>query len=120
VLWLFLGPGEHCLGASAAIMGIVGFFAVCYPRNDVRLFWLFIIKWGTCAVSAYWIILLYFLLDLWGLASGGGRVANAGHVGGLLCGLITGIVLLWFNVIRSEAEEDNLFQLLHLRPYPEE
>lgn len=120
VLWVLLGPGDYCLGASGAIMGVAGFFAVYYPRNDVRMFWIFIIKWGTFALPAYWLILLYFLFDLWGLASGSGHVANAGHIGGLLCGLLAGGLLLHYNLVRSEAEEDNLFQLLRLRPYAEE
>src|SRR5262249_12379825 len=39
LLWLAVGRGDACLGASAAIMGMCGMFMVLYPLNAVHVYW---------------------------------------------------------------------------------
>ncbi|MEM6749502.1 MAG: rhomboid family intramembrane serine protease, partial [Planctomycetota bacterium] len=44
------------VGASGAIMGVVGAFAVMYPLNEVRVFyWVTYFLTGTFEISAYWV-----------------------------------------------------------------
>ena len=71
LLWLATDGGEASLGASGAIMGVVGMFLVYYPKNDVSVFlWFFGPRTFQC--SAYWIILMYVGFDLLAFSSGSG------------------------------------------------
>jgi membrane associated rhomboid family serine protease len=81
--WLVLGSGEAAVGASGAIMGIVGMFFVLYPKNDVSVFY-WLLRPGSFSLSSYWLILLYLGFDLWGLLSEGEGVAYMAHLAGAL------------------------------------
>ena len=116
-LWLLIGGGRSCLGASAAIMGIVGLFLVFYPRNDIKLvWWFYTIEVDSYYISAFWIILLYVALDLIGAI----RFGNAGigflaHLVGAGIGLVIGIVTLKQGWIEPVYEEENLLQFLGMQ-----
>jgi membrane associated rhomboid family serine protease len=93
-VYLLLTPKTMipCIGASGAIFGVVGAYALLYPRNQVRmLYWLGWFFAGTFHVSAMWIVGFWLVeqVFLWYLMSeilggGLGGVAYAAHVGGLL------------------------------------
>ena len=112
LLWYMTGPGQASLGASGAIMGVVGMFLVLYPPNDVTCFWMFFLRIGTFSISSYWLILLYILFDVWGLASDQGGTNYVAHVGGMVMGVgvITGLVMA--GLIRSEPTEENLLEIM--------
>ncbi|MHC4402869.1 MAG: rhomboid family intramembrane serine protease, partial [Planctomycetota bacterium] len=55
--WLVFGSGEPLVGASGAIMGVVGVFFVLYPRNDVSVFYWFLVVVGTFRCPSMGIIL---------------------------------------------------------------
>lgn len=88
-------PLRPCVGASAAISGVIAFYGVTYPR--VRLgfmFWLFFMpRWIRMpAVVAF---VLYFGLQIWGASqqmAGFGNVSHLGHVGGVAVGLVAALI----------------------------
>lgn len=110
--WLADGPA---VGASGAIMGIVGMFVVFYPRNDVSVwYWLFY-QGGTFEVSAYVVIAVYFAFDLWGFVSGGDTgVAYLAHVVGLLTGFAIASAMVLTGLCPSDDDEENLYEALGL------
>ena len=71
------------LGASGAIMGILGCLTFLRPNMVVFLWFVPMKMWVACIV---WI-----LIDLFGLA--GPQVASAAHLGGIFVGLVLGYFL---------------------------
>jgi len=116
-LWLLIGGGRSCLGASAAIMGIVGLFLVFYPRNDIKLvWWFYTIEVDSYYISAFWIILLYVALDLIGaIWFGNAGIGFLAHLAGAGIGLAIGIATLKQGWIEPVYEEENLLQLLRMQ-----
>lgn len=119
--WYLTGPGEASLGASGAIMGIIGLFLVLYPRNEISCFYFFGIPRlsGTFSVSAYWIILLYILFDVWGLARSGGSTNYVAHLSGMVAGFATGFALVRTGLVRSDRGEQNLLEAMGWMRKPE-
>jgi membrane associated rhomboid family serine protease len=117
VLWLGIGGGRSCLGASAAIMGIVGLFLVFYPRNDIKMVWWFYgIEVDHYYISAIWIILLYVAMDLIGaIWFGNAGIGFVSHLAGALMGFLIGIIALKQEWIEPVYEEENLLQFLGMQ-----
>jgi membrane associated rhomboid family serine protease len=114
--WMLLGEGEVLVGASGAIMGIAGIFFVLYPRNEVRAFYIFFIRFGAFTVASFLIVLIFMGLDLLGVAFGsGGGVAYICHLGGELVGIGLALGLLALGIVESEPGEENLLQCLGLQ-----
>ena len=118
VLWVLLGGGP-ALGASGAIMGILGMFIVFYPRNDVTIFYWIWYACDTFSVSAYFVIIAYFLFDLWGtMTDGGGGVAYLAHILGSVTGFGLGTLLALSGLVESDDNEQNIFEATGLRTHP--
>jgi membrane associated rhomboid family serine protease len=49
--WLLLGNGIPMIGASGAIMGIIGIFLVLFPRNDVTVLFYWRSLWHRCGLG---------------------------------------------------------------------
>lgn len=110
--------GDPAIGASGAVNGMVGFFLVLYPLNAISCFFLVHLRGGVFSVSAVWIVLLWFLFDVWGAAAGSGGVAYWAHIGGFLAGVASGVVCLltgWLPVGRGEK---TLLEVLGVMPEP--
>ncbi len=116
IVYLMFGPEIPVLGASGAIMGVMGAFLMLYPRNDVCCAWGLLLAYGVTRISCYWPLGAYFLLDLWGTLRGGGAIAHISHVAGFTFGAAVLGVLLWRGWVASRASEENLLQVLHLQP----
>ncbi len=90
-----------CVGASGAIFGVVGAYAILYPRNEVKMFyWIGWIWAGTFHIRAMWIIGFWFLeqIGMYFLMKGmgGGGVAHAAHLGGGIVGVAVAILVRSF------------------------
>src|SRR5438477_524842 len=71
IAWLILGKGQPMIGASGAIMGIVGIFFILYPNNDVTCWYgLGFGFWGEINLASWLLILFYFGCDLFGALYG--------------------------------------------------
>jgi len=119
LLWVFLGGGP-ALGASGAIMGILGMFIIFYPRNNVTVFFWIWYASDTFEISAYFVIVAYFLFDLWGTMTDGGDggVAYLAHILGSVTGFGLGTILALSGMVRSDHNEQNIFEAIGLRKHP--
>ncbi len=81
------------LGASGAISGVVGAYAVFFPRHNVRmLVWMFLFA-NVYRIPAVWWIGIWFAEQVFFSFQGIGGVAYAAHIGGFLAGLaVAGLV----------------------------
>ncbi len=91
-------PGSHVpmIGASGAIAGVLGAYAVLYPRANVHVFVWIVIFFRIVNVPAWMLLGLWFAMQLVsGLEQGRGSpgVAFWAHVGGFVTGMILVIVL---------------------------
>jgi membrane associated rhomboid family serine protease len=115
--WLLLGHGPEVVGASGAIMGLVGVFLVLFPKNDVTvLYALSLGRAGSVSVPAFLVILSYMVSDLLGAAFGSGPVAYVAHLVGLFAGAALACVLVGWGWVRSERYEENLLQAVGMLP----
>jgi membrane associated rhomboid family serine protease len=98
------------IGASGAISGVLGFYFVWFPRNQVRLLVLvFPFFMDVFVVSARLVLSMYLVLDNLlpfilsrGIESGG--VAHGAHIGGFIAGVATAWLSERRDVRRSPAE----------------
>jgi membrane associated rhomboid family serine protease len=79
------------VGASGAIAGVLGAYAVLYPRARVvtaviLIFFITLIELPALAVLGIWFVLQVVTASLQPL--GGGGVAYFAHIGGFLFGLV--------------------------------
>lgn len=95
-------PAVGCVGASGAICGIMGMAAVMYPINRVHCcwFWNIYTKAVSFAIPAWLLILVWFILDIYGIMKGVGHVAYASHIAGTLTGAGAAYIALEMKIIR--------------------
>lgn len=75
------------IGASGAIAGILGAYALLFPRARVRTLIFLIFYIDVVSIPAGLILGLWFLLQILNVGMGGG-VAWFAHIGGFLAGLV--------------------------------
>jgi rhomboid family protein len=115
---------QLAVGASGAINGVVGMFVVWYLLNDISClyaYWFFTRgDAGTFSVSSYWMILLWFAFDVWGVFRGGGPVDYVAHVAGFVAGFALAVGLLLTGLVEMERGERSLVQVLSGSEFDEE
>lgn len=84
---ILITPSEIALGASGAIMGLLGAFAYTFPNMQ------FYIIPFPFPIKAKWLAVIFALIDLFGGISGIGGIAHFAHLGGLVTGLI--LMVVW-------------------------
>jgi membrane associated rhomboid family serine protease len=82
------------IGASGAISGVMGAYAVLYPRaNVLMLFFVFLLPVPAFLVLGYWFV-LQFIEGVGGLgAAASGGVAWWAHIGGFLMGVLIALMV---------------------------
>ena len=116
IVWSLVADGP-AIGASGAIMGMMGLFIIFYPRNDVSVgYWIWFHFFGSFQVSAYVVLVTYFIFDLWGLMTNGDSgVAYLSHISGFIAGFVIASGLALTGLIESDECEQNLFESLAKR-----
>jgi len=132
VLGVFAGiahlvfQGGAAIGASGAIMGIVGIYLVFFPTNDITCYFVFIFFLRPIVreftVSSYWMILFWLAFDIFGAIIQGGTVAYFAHLGGFAVGFGSAILMLKMKwVVMEDRYEKSLLRMWKERnePVPE-
>jgi len=112
IVWSLVADGP-AIGASGAIMGMMGLFIIFYPRNDVSVgYWIWY-TYGSFQISAYVVLVTYFVFDLWGLMTNGDSgVAYLSHISGFVAGFVIAAALALTGLIKSDESEQNLFEAI--------
>lgn len=90
-IWSDPSSAIPMVGASGAIGGVMGAYALLYPRSNVHMLIFLGFYITTLAVPAVFILGYWFLLQLFGgfaSSAGGGGVAFWAHIGGFLAGCV--------------------------------
>jgi membrane associated rhomboid family serine protease len=117
-IWLILGIGSACLGASAAIMGMCGMFLVLYPLNGVFLLWedfriMLLLRSWSGELPGWMMVLLYVAYDIWGaIAAPESPVGHVAHLIGAAAGVGLACILLQTEVLTPDPGEQTLLQCL--------
>lgn len=107
----------HSVGASGAIMGVIGAVLILYPRNNVSILWIFFfLFYKIFEISVGWLIVFYVVMDLLGSMGGSGGTDYMAHVGGAFFGILSIGWLVWKGKLESSDNEENLFQVLGWKP----
>ena len=90
--WLLVNPSGSCIGASGAIFGVLGAFAMLYPQRQLTLLLFFIIPINMRA----WVMACFMGgVELVMLITGpSGTIAHGVHLAGGVAGLVYTWVLL--------------------------
>lgn len=100
------------VGASGAIMGIVGAYLVYFPTNDITMAGLILIRPFAFTVSGFWVIGAYVLMDVIMLATdSAGATAVIAHISGFLIGFAGGFACLKTGFVESDQDERTLVDL---------
>jgi membrane associated rhomboid family serine protease len=88
------GSSASLVGASGAIAGVMGLFAVIFAGRRLRFFYSVIAFVGFATLPALWLLPYWIAWELLQLAlSHGSHVAYEAHVGGLVSGALIGLLL---------------------------
>lgn len=98
------------VGASGAIGGVMGAYAVMFPRARVHLLIILVVYVTTISVPAilmlgYWFI-LQLLSGIGSLGAQGGGVAFWAHIGGFLAGIVLVLVFRQPHLIKARRGLD--------------
>lgn len=82
-----INPAQPALGASGAIMGVIGMTIMLLPNLKILLFFIIPMSMRTAGI-------IFAAIDIFGLFNPGSGVANLAHLIGLAAGLALGKYLL--------------------------
>ncbi len=91
------------VGASAGISGIIGYYAIAFPKRKISYFFIIVFRFVWLRIPAIYAFGFFFLFQMLGAfiqLSGAGEVSYLGHIGGFVIGLIAAVVVR--NARRSE------------------
>ncbi|WP_454830273.1 rhomboid family intramembrane serine protease [Pseudoxanthomonas wuyuanensis] len=102
--WGEVGGG---LGASGAVAALMGAFCVVWGRQPVRFFYWFGVVFDYVKAPAIWLLpawLGWEVYNLWTNEEAG--IGFDAHAGGLVCGALTGAVLVTTGQLRRDYIDD--------------
>ncbi len=107
----------RAVGASGAISGLIGMYLVFFPENSISCFfcWIFLPQrpvWFS--VRSFWMILLWFAINIFGAVYGSEGVGYLAHIGGFVAGVALAFLLLKTGKIIFERHERSMLDLLGL------
>jgi membrane associated rhomboid family serine protease len=108
------------VGASGAISGVLGFYLIWFPRNQVRVVILFFYIMFI-HIRALWVLLVFLVWEnilpfLFEARRGGsGGVAHGAHIGGFVAGMVG--ALLW-DLLRGRVRAPSPYPYMERRPMP--
>ncbi len=114
--WWAIGNGPGCLGASGAIMGIVGACMVLYPIERVKvLLWLWIYVRTFHLPVGIWAV-MYLAFDLLAYtANTGGNVAYIAHLVGALTGALVMMLMIGTGYLQTDRRHSTLLELVGMQ-----
>lgn len=87
------------VGASGAIAGLMGAFAVRLYKTRITFFYLIFIRWGTFQAPAYIMLPLWFAQQLlYANVSGESEVAFHAHIGGFIFGAVVALAMKYSGI----------------------
>ncbi len=95
--------GSYAVGASASIYGIIGFFVVLYPKNQMKCFLWFFYLIKTIKISPYIIIGFWVFEDIVGLLKPDTNVGHLAHLAGFLFGFVSAYWLVIKGFIKKRT-----------------
>ena len=110
VIHVALGGGP-VLGASMAVSGIVGMYLVLFPENSISCYFL-LPHPVEFSISGYWVIFLWFVVDIFGAIIGVNRICFCVHIVGFGSGFGLGVLMLKKKWLVMERDERSLLELL--------
>jgi membrane associated rhomboid family serine protease len=89
--WVLLsgGSGAACIGASGAVMGVVGMFAAIYPQRRITLLLMLVFP---VTLTARTLGLGYIVISFLMMLGDSGSVAHAAHLFGGIAGYALGVL----------------------------
>lgn len=95
------------IGASGAINGMVGFYLVLQPVNNVEMLFIFFLRGKHFSIAGFWVILYWLGWDLYGLLSGLSLgVAFTAHLGGFISGFLLGNLFVYFRLVTMDKYDN--------------
>jgi membrane associated rhomboid family serine protease/uncharacterized protein YcgL (UPF0745 family) len=85
--------GLPVIGASGAVMAVMGAYLALFPRSNITILSLLIFV-GTFEVPSMYLIIIFFVLDVIGNFTGNVAVAHLAHISGILFGFGVAMGLL--------------------------
>jgi membrane associated rhomboid family serine protease/uncharacterized protein YcgL (UPF0745 family) len=107
--------GLPVIGASGAVMAVMGAYLALFPRSNITILSLLIFV-GTFEVPSMYLIIIFFVLDLIGNFAGNVAVAHLAHISGVLFGFAVAMGLLAIKLLpRDPFDFLALMQRWHRR-----
>jgi membrane associated rhomboid family serine protease/DNA-directed RNA polymerase subunit RPC12/RpoP len=112
--------GGPAVGASGAINGVVGMFAVLFPASSLEMALIIpvVAWWKTFRVPAAIAIVLWFAMDVHGAITAGGRIGYWAHLGGFFAGFGLACLVVVKGWVRMLPDERTLLEVAGAPPAP--